>query len=701
VLIFLLLCYIANDEKSLEVRFTDNAPVIDGVMDEVWQQADSAYDFVQHSPYEKEQPTEKTVVYALQDEGNLYFAFACHAKIHGPVACLIKDEDHVSIGLDPFGSKTTAYYFRVFASGIINDGWIHDDGRSYDDSWEGVWYRAVKVYDDHYVVEFKIPFKSIRYKKGLEKWGVQFMRYCAANRETEYWTEVLQLDGDKISEWPELRGVKSKTGTYHFELYPEAYIRHDRYEGMENKWKPSLSLNAKWDITSQMTLNATVYPDFAQIESDPFTLNLGRYETYLDERRPFFLAGKDIFRLSDFGEGVGFFEPLEIYYSRRIGKSMNGEAVPIIAGLKLTNKTEDWNFGMFGAYTDEYVQHDTVIEAHRGFGVVRLKRQMFDNSALGLLFSSSMVDQDDYNYVVGVDGVHRTGRNQIILQGALSDKNEKRGWAAKSAFFGFLGNFLSLASVEVIDDSFDVSNVGYVPWAGQKEIFLASGPYWQFARGFVSSTFILPGINIIQAPGSDDWSVLGFLEQNSGFRNHWGYDMNFFAGTYYEADTNYLYKSGNLSVWGNLFQQQINFGGWYGYTYNYLRDFIAWQGSNWFSYSYALFEHMSAGLNVNAWLEWDTLNNLVGVTPRLRPRIDYRFNADMKLGIFSEFVMTGNDFSDQRLYSIRPGLLFSWNFKPKSWFYIALNDYCQQNDQGKLEHQYLIGAIKAKYLIYF
>jgi len=709
---FLIIVILAldNPAKSLEVRFTETPPSIDGVLEDIWSKADSATNFVQCEPYEKSNPTEQTTVYILQDENNLYIAFKCDAKALGSVKGLMKDEDYVSVGIDPFGCKTTGYYFRVFASGVMSDGWVLDDGRNYDDSWEGVWYRGVTVHDDHYVVEIKIPFKSIRYNRNLQEWGIQFERYCAANRETDYWTEVLQIDGDRLSHWPPLKNIQAQTTGYHFELYPEGYIRSDLnwyYDttGMEDSiktdLKPSGSLNFKWDITSQTTVNATIYPDFAQIESDPFTVNLGRYPTYLDERRPFFLEGKDIFRFSDFGEGVGFFDPLEIFYSRRIGKSMNGEAVPIIAGVKLTHKTKEWNAGVFGAYTDDYTQNDSMIESNHAFGVARIKRGVFHNSDIGFMFSGSYVDLDNYNYVVGIDGVHRMGRNQFIAQGALSDKNNKRGWAAKSAFFGFLGNFLTLGSIEVIDDSFDVSDVGYVPWAGQKEIFLASGPYWQFPQGFFSSTFILPGLHIGQEPGSDKWSILAFLEQNSGFRNQWGYDMSIMLGSYYEADTNYLFKNVCLSVWGNLFKHGICFGGSYDYTYNYRRDFIAWNGSHWFAYSYAFIDWMSAGFSANAWFEWDTLNALVGITPRLQPRIDIRFNADMSLGLFGEFVMTGTGYNDQEVYSIRPGLLFSWRFLPKSWFYIAINDYHQQNDQGNLQHEYLIGAIKAKYLIYF
>ena len=109
--ILLLIALITNTQKSVEVRFTQNPPRIDGVIEEVWQQADSAYDFVQSSPYENEKPTEKTSVYLLQDKNNLYVAFRCYAEKHKPTANLTKDEDYVSFAIDPFQSKTMGYYF--------------------------------------------------------------------------------------------------------------------------------------------------------------------------------------------------------------------------------------------------------------------------------------------------------------------------------------------------------------------------------------------------------------------------------------------------------------------------------------------------------------------------------------------------------------------------------------------------------------
>ena len=689
------------DDKTIEVRTTETAPVIDGVIESIWEAADSAFDFIQFAPREKEPPTEKTVVYILQDKGNLYIAMRFHAQTNKPVACLTSDEDWVAVGIDPFGSKNTAYYFIVYASGIRQDGWVLDDGRTRDDSWEGVWYRGVKVFDDRWQVEIKIPFKSIRYKKGIDQWGIQFLRYSARNRETDLWTEVAQLESDMVSKYGSLHGINPQVTGYYFELYPEAFVRYDDYEGEKGKLEPRVSVNFKWDLTPQMTLNATAYPDFAQIESDPFTLNLSRYRTYYGEQRPFFIEGMDVFRMSHFSED--FFQPLNIFYSRTIGKSVDGDVIPIIGGLKLTTKSEDWNAGIFGAYTNEYSENDSLIEPRRSFAVFRLKHRQSENSDIGVLFSGTMADKDDYNYAVGLDGVVRTGVSQFIVQGALSDRSRKKGWAVSSGYSGFLGNFLTSGAVEVVDDSFDVSGIGYVPWAGRKQFSVHSGPFKTYDKGALRNLYFAPGFIGIQEPGQENWSTLGYFIFNPTFRNNWGFNLEFNGGPAYEADTSYVHRGISVSGWGNLAGQSTNFGADYSYGYNYSRGFLAHQASTWFRVGYGLVPEVSVSLRSNIWAEWDTTDAIAALTTSATPRIDYRMNADISLGVFNEFAMgtPGTDFGSTKLLSNRAGLLFSWNFMPKSWLYVAFNDTREIDAAGDLRLVSSIGAIKAKYLMYF
>ncbi|MEO0122524.1 MAG: DUF5916 domain-containing protein, partial [candidate division WOR-3 bacterium] len=438
------------------------------------------------------------------------------------------------------------------------------------------------------------------------------------------------------------------------------------------------------------------------IESDPFILNLSRYETYLSERRPFFIEGSEIFRMSDFGEGKGFFSPLRIFYSRRIGKSVDGEVVPIIGGLKLTSKSEKLNYGLFGAYTDEVRDNNIVIEPRRGFGVFRGKYKVLENSDMGILFSGTAVNSDTYNYAIGVDGVYRSGPSQLIIQSAFSDKNNKRGFGFTSGFMGFIKNFLTLSGIQVIGDSFDVRDIGYVPWAGMKKIMLFTGPYKTYQKGFLSNLWTSFGGIVIQEPGNTKWSKVGFFCFNPNFRNNWGGNIELEAGPYCEADTNFLFRCANLSIWGNGSKYSIWGGAKINYSYNYYRRFLAYQADTYHGFYWTIIPRLSMNFDSYFWFEWDTLDVIITIWPSATPRIDFTITPTITFGIFNEFVFNtpGADFNKTEYLSNRFGFLFSYNFKPKSWVYIALNDYRENQGRG-LQLQNQVGAIKAKYLLYF
>jgi hypothetical protein len=700
-------------EKAFEVRTIDRPPRIDGAIEDVWLTADAVDDFVQKEPYERTAPTERTTVYVLQDAENLYVAFRCDAEQHPPTACLTKDEDYVAIYLDPFGSKTTGYFFLVYGSGLFWDGLVLDDGRSQDLSWEGVWSRAVRLYPDRMEVEMKIPFKTIRYKQGLSEWGVQFFRHIAANFENDYWTEVTQKDDDMVSRWGTGRGLQPRSTGYYFEVYPESYVRHDKYRGHEAEDKIKASLTVKWDVTPQTSLNATAYPDFAQIESDPSSINLSRYPTFLSEQRPFFIDGMEVFRSSSLSN-TGSYEPLNIFYSRRIGKSLDGDAVPILGGLKLTHKTEDWNLGVLGAYTDSYTDKaEEIDEPARRFGVVRAQRRLFKNSGLGVTASGMYRNADDRNYAIGLDGVWRQGTNQLVLQGARSDHSGKTGWATSNGYSGFWRDILTVLVYEAVHDSFDVADVGFVPWAGRQKVVVSAGPFFTFKQGALRNLYVGTGVMRNRDPGGPRWATLGSLEANANWRNQWGSGLTLTGGKNYEFDpvrggfVDYTYRSYNFNWWGLAGGNNVNGGGEYRYSYNYARGYPGWQGANWLTLSHSFLPPLSVTMGGNLWLEWDEGGRILAMWPRLRPKADLRISPYMTLSVFDELMSSTPEaeLGKTRLISNRIGFIYSWNFAPKSWVYAALNDYSEldfaDHPGGLMRPEYRIAAIKVKYLVYF
>jgi len=704
----LLFTLITSNQKSIAVRFTETAPRIDGQIEEVWLQADSVSDFIQSYPDEATEPTERTVVYVLQDNNNLYVAFRCYAAKHPPVAQLWGNEEAATLDIDPMDSKAMGYFFNVSGSGLFYDGMILDNGADWDGSWDGVWFNGVRLYDDRWEVEMSIPFKTIRYKKEAKEWGINFERSIAHNQENDQWIEIKEKEGGfQISNFGRLTGINPQAHGYYFELFPEGFLRLDQIPGENAQVKPRASMNFKWDITRQTTLNATVLPDFAQIEADPYQFNLSRYELWLPERRPFFTEGSEIFRMRGLGDSP--FVPLNLFYSRRIGKAIGQEPVPILSGLKLTSRSKNWSFGALGAYTDQLTDSaGNQLEPSRGFAVLSGKRQLSNITDLGLVFGGTMANSDNYNYVLGTDWGLCSGPHRSTIQAAFSDYSGKLGWALNSGYNGMIGNFATYGSVNVISDSFSVQDIGYVPWAGQKSFQIGSGPYFTWRGKPVRSLMVTPGFLFHQEPGSESYSYTAYLYNELHFRNGLGGNLEVDIGKTFEADTFYLGRYLNLSFWGSGLKYNFGLGGSYNYSFNYLRGFLANNFSDWFNYTYYYATRVALMFNVNNWWECDPSGKFIWVTSILRPKIDFRITARLSFNVYDElvFVTPETKFGKTELATNRIGFLFSWNFKPKSWLFIAFNNYSGdetpfEGDGNKLSLVNRVGAIKVRYLFYF
>ena len=716
-MIALVLSFFLVGEKSVELRYTEVAPYLDGVIEDVWLQADSAYDFTQYQPSDGLPASEPTIAYFLADDENLYIAFKCYTPGRKPYASFKGLEDHIWFYFDTFNSKSRAYMFAVCLSGHYDDGLMLENGKIQDNSWDYVWFFHIGEYKDGYIIEVRIPFKSIRYKKDLNEWGLQIRRWHIKDHAVTHWTDVRQKDDLQISQFGTLTNVQPKAQGYYVELYPECFLRYDEC-GDSTDWTPNLSFNFKWDPTSQMTLNGTINPDFAHIESDPYTFNLSRYPVRLEERRPFFVEGHDVFRMSHLG--MDFFNSLDIFYSRRVGEALPQPwvgSIPILGGLKLINKSRDWNFGILGAYTGEF--NDTIYVddvptsitqiPDRGFAVARVNRAILGNSDIGMMFSGTMVDRDDYNYALGVDGALRSGPSQLILQSAISDKNGTRGWAVSSGGIHRSSNFIAVGSFIKVDSSFYVDDMGYVPWQGVTDLYLAAGPARYPETGPLLRMYLEPGIILTKYPESDEWSKLATLFFEPNFRNMWGFNIWGQMGQMYEADTNYFYRGIETSVWSGLREtMNLYFGFDYSHRYNYYRSeiynqpWIADQLWIWHWMSFVPISQLSLITYGDFIMEWAPNGELHAITPIWTPRIEYRINADMDIALYSEFVFLteDGDLSTAEVYSNRIGFLFSWNFMPKSWLYVAFNDLRRDEGEG-LELTERIGALKVKYLIYF
>ena len=684
----------AQEERVLEARWTHTPPKIDGRIEDLWKEADSVTGFTQLTPYEGEPATEPTFVWLLYDDANLYVACKCETPGRKPVARLAGTGDGITLYLDTFHNKTTAYFFSVEASGTYEDGIVLNDGRNLDFSWDGVWFQSAKVHTWGYVVEMKIPFKSIRYRKGLFTWGINIERFIYSNQGWVHWAPLTQKEWLRISRSGELRGINPGVVGRHIEVYPVGFLRHEKYEG-ETSTHPFAGIDFSWGITPEITLVSTVNPDFCEIEADPYKLNLSKYETYFEERRPFFVAGSEHFKPARFYGG--FYKPIQPLYSREIGKRLpNGETVPILFGLKAFGKSERWDLGALLVKTEKEGDEPSAY-----FNAFKYSHQILENSSIGFMYSGKEY-KDGHTRIFDIDGALRTKRTQLLYQLVGTNVGDKNGIALSSGLEGKSKGLYYFGKAQWASDEFDISDVGYAKLLpGETDMFFGIGPQKYYKKGMLSSFNYGLRVNTNRYPDEEKWSYGVRLFSGMGFRNGWGGGFDIGVGKSYEADTSYNSKTLSLFAYPSEGPRlKITPGFRYSYKWNYYREWLGWCGSNWLSVSYSLTPKISISSDGYAWVEFQPGGSLEAITWRATPRVELNLTKDISFNLYSEFVPITSD-SNTELSSNRTGLLFSWRVAPKSWVYAAVNTYSERGEDGSFSETERIGVIKIKYLWYF
>ncbi|MDZ7263119.1 MAG: carbohydrate binding family 9 domain-containing protein, partial [candidate division KSB1 bacterium] len=549
-----------NADKVMKVSKIDERVRIDGVIDPIWSMADSVSDFTQHQPYYGIAPSRKTVAKLLSSADALYCLMICYeerASIQNQKGML--DEmggDIVSLMLDTFGNKRTAYKFAVTAAGVRADCRLLDDARNRDYSWDGIWFSAAKIYDWGFVVEMEVPYKSIQYDERLSEWGLDFDRWMPARTEDIYWCQYQENEGQRISKFgrlvfndfrPQVRGLN-------LEVYPVgiskiAYLDNNKYQG-----EPDVGVDIFYNPSPKLTYQLTVNPDFAQIEADPYEFNISRYESYFDERRPFFTQGNEIFMASGRERNSGFYRPLELFYSRRIGKKLpDGSEVPLQFGTKAFGRLNTWEYGGFMAMTgpaDYTVNGENYTEERALFASARIKKQIMGNSAIGLMFVGKHSTHED-NGVLDVDGAFRTSDWQLSYQLARSYNNGHGDFGGSAGFTMFREKYMVLMRGRYIGENFDINQVGFVPWKGTGELVGIGGPRWYFSDGYIRQILIYGGgmLNYEKVDEYTDYgAVLGY---NMQFRNNWGFEITIDCADSKDEAIRYTTYDLNFSSWFN------------------------------------------------------------------------------------------------------------------------------------------------------
>ena len=436
----------ADSAATLPVRPHSDAPVLhaaslagsvhlDGHLDEAaWQAAAAVDQFTQRQPKEGAPATERTEVRALIAEDALYIGARLYDSEPSKIRSRLvrrddvnssSDSDYFVVLLDPYHDHSTGVLFRVGPSGSIDDATIAASDAQ-DTSWDPVWNAKTSIDSLGWTVEMEIPLSQLHYSGSADAvWGIQLRRWINRKQELSEFSFTPLKEQSGVSRFGHLTGLGRLGSPRHAELLPYGRLRSEFTQVPSgNPFRdgtdqfPAAGVDLKYGVTSNLTLSATVNPDFGEVEVDPAVVNLSAFETFFPERRPFFIEGADVFR---FGETRSYnnFNSTIPFHARRIGRppqrslSDSGYVyfdsparTTITTAAKLTGKTSNgWTMGILDAatpverasYVDTSgVERRTPVEPLTNYFVGRVRRDYRQgNTVVGGLATAVNRDLQD------------------------------------------------------------------------------------------------------------------------------------------------------------------------------------------------------------------------------------------------------------------------------------------------------------------
>jgi hypothetical protein len=355
------------DFKSVEIKKANTTIRIDGVLDEeAWLHADPAENFFQRFPADTSAAVTNTVVRLTYDQNYFYVGAICYDYIAGDyvVSSLRRDfygsgNDALNIIIDPFCDLTNGFLFGITPYGVQRESLIVNGGggrRDENISWDNKWFSVVTRHKDHWIAEIAIPFKTLRYKEGIETWRVNFIRIDYKQNEYSNWNWIPRnFSMTSLAHTGELRWDQPLNEKFsNISIIPYAKLggAKNYAEGTPGKLIRGFGTDAKIGLTTSLNLDLTVNPDFSQVEVDQQVTDLDRFEIYYPEKRQFFLENSDLF--GDFGSRY-----IRPFFSRRIGiarDTSTGQNIenPIYFGARLSGKiNKDWRIGVMTMQTSD------------------------------------------------------------------------------------------------------------------------------------------------------------------------------------------------------------------------------------------------------------------------------------------------------------------------------------------------------------
>jgi hypothetical protein len=480
-------------------------PILDGALNEVqWQAAPAVLDFAQFDPAEGAVPTEITSVRILYDDDALYVGVICYDSRPQEIVKQLtrrdrsSEADRFTVLIDSYHDHQTAFVFSTNVSAVQSDGVISQDGLVYDVTWDAVWSVQTRTYMDGWSAEFAIPYSALRFSPqegSTYEWGINFRRYISRKRETIEWVMVPRTERVQVSKWGQVVGIRDIKPPLHLNITGYA-VGSSLFE-TETPARPNRSdltgtggLDMKYGLTRNFTLDATINPDFGQVEVDQAVLNLTVFETRFPEKRAFFIEGAQLFT---FGSGMDN-TSLPLFFSRRIGKrpslspfisappggsiKKNPQTTTILGAAKVSGRSESgFSLGALTAVTDEEsatVKDNTGnvttvrTEPRGSYNVLRVKQEFDVNSWVGGIVTAAGRENMLPGLSAGVDWNLRLGEGAYAVDGFISGTrpsvfSEKREGGASRLVFSTLSSehWFYTTAYEAYSPGFNSNDLGF------------------------------------------------------------------------------------------------------------------------------------------------------------------------------------------------------------------------------------------------
>ena len=422
----------------------ERAPVIDGsAQDAVWQSAQIITGFRAFDPKEDGDPAFPTEAKIAYDAENLYVFARMYDPHPDSIISLLSRRDvktqseQIKVMIDSYHDRRTAYEFAVNPAGVKRDYYEYNDSQE-DITWDAVWDVATRIDSLGWTAEFRIPLSQIRYPRAAEHtFGIMIMRDIVRRGERDSWPVYRRSKSGIASQFGDLAGLRALGSPRRLEVAPYVVSKNSsipQSSGWARTQKQTLGGDLKYGVTSNLTLDATVNPDFGQVEADPAQLNLTAFETFLAEQRPFFLEGTGIFSFNA--------DASRMFYSRRIGRTPQlaglvsdptadiPAATPILGASKLTGRlASGTSVGGLFALTGRESIGPTMIEPQTEYGVFRASQDFRNGeSGVGAIFTlvNRQLDETAARFLrrqaltAGVDARHRFDNGRYRITGSLA-----------------------------------------------------------------------------------------------------------------------------------------------------------------------------------------------------------------------------------------------------------------------------------------